>query len=667
MGFTRFVQTGRVARISRGRYKGKLVAIVDIIDQNRVLIDGPLTRVPRQQYPVSHLHLTKFVVKFPFTAPTRVVKKALEDFKLKEKWSGTLWAERARAKRMRSNLTDFERFKLRLVKRSKNRIIEPVFDKLKKTASKSGLLFGKPIKGTKPLPAKKPKAEGAKKKKKVNISPKNKVFNVKLRFYTKLSSSKGLKSLDMMPGPRGFIGLGNIFNYSELFGKYSFTKIHESGMDKYQKYGSIVCERMIPGVNIVWLYDPNDIEKIYQEEVGDYPRRESHSALAKYRIDHPHIYKNAGLLSTNGEEWWRIRSQFQKGLSSPKNVRNFLPTADVTVKEFINHMPKCFDKDSIINDFSIPILKLKTQLMTLLIFGEELEPLSDINLTSNSECLKLAENSGIINSLILPTDQGFRLWKFFNTSDYKKLVKALKHVENVALKLLAKKKKDSNGKSLFDYYMANSNVDMKDVNGIALDLVHSGIHTGSYTTLFALNYISRDERIQNKLREEIFKALPNADDPVTASILDSGVPYTKAVLKETLRLNPISVGVGRILNKDKILSGYLVPKNTNVVTQNMIICRLEKYFENPLEFIPERWTDREKRKEIHPFIVLPFGHGMRGCIARRLAEQNILLFLIRLFRCYEVQWQGKPERLDCITNLINEPNSIMSLHFKKLN
>lgn len=115
------------------------------------------------------------------------MKKALEDFKLKEKWGETLWAERARAKRQvraqpttvtrvvtqnlfffqRSNLTDFERFKLRLVKRSKNRMIAPIFDKLKRAASKNGTLYGKPVKGTKPLPAKKPKAEGAKKKKKV--------------------------------------------------------------------------------------------------------------------------------------------------------------------------------------------------------------------------------------------------------------------------------------------------------------------------------------------------------------------------------------------------------------------------------------------------------------------------------------------------------------------
>lgn len=61
-------------------------------------------------------------------------------------------------------MTDFERFKLRLVKRSKNRVITPVFDKLKRAASKNGTLYGKPVKGTKPLPAKKPRAAGTKKK-----------------------------------------------------------------------------------------------------------------------------------------------------------------------------------------------------------------------------------------------------------------------------------------------------------------------------------------------------------------------------------------------------------------------------------------------------------------------------------------------------------------------
>ena len=41
MGFKRFVEIGRVAVISYGPDSGKLCTIVDVIDHNRVLVDGP--------------------------------------------------------------------------------------------------------------------------------------------------------------------------------------------------------------------------------------------------------------------------------------------------------------------------------------------------------------------------------------------------------------------------------------------------------------------------------------------------------------------------------------------------------------------------------------------------------------------------------------------------
>lgn len=65
-----------------------------------------------------------------------------------------------------------------------------------------------------------------------------------------------------------------------------------------------------------------------------------------------------------------------------------------------------------------------------------------------------------------------------------------------------------------------------------------------------------------------------------------------------------------------------------VVTQNMISCRLEKYFPDALQFKPERWLHRNQA--VHPYLVLPFGHGMRACIARRMAEQILLVFMLRV-------------------------------------
>jgi large subunit ribosomal protein L14e len=61
-----------------------------------------------------------------------------------------------------------------MAKRSKNRTIDPVYEKMRRVASKSGVLYGKPVKGTKPLPQKKPKVEGAKKVKKVKKDKKAK-------------------------------------------------------------------------------------------------------------------------------------------------------------------------------------------------------------------------------------------------------------------------------------------------------------------------------------------------------------------------------------------------------------------------------------------------------------------------------------------------------------
>lgn len=43
MVFGRFVEVGRVASSSFGPHAGKLVVMVDVIDQNRALADGPCT------------------------------------------------------------------------------------------------------------------------------------------------------------------------------------------------------------------------------------------------------------------------------------------------------------------------------------------------------------------------------------------------------------------------------------------------------------------------------------------------------------------------------------------------------------------------------------------------------------------------------------------------
>ncbi|XP_017759890.1 PREDICTED: 60S ribosomal protein L14-like [Eufriesea mexicana] len=137
MPFQRFVESGRIAYVSDGVYKGKLVAIVDIIDQNRVLVDGPASNVPRCEMRLNELHLTKFRIRFPYTGSTCVVRKAWEAANINNLWKQTMWAGKVEAKKKRLELSDFDRFKLRKARQIRNRLRTDVFYRLKKKAKKA--------------------------------------------------------------------------------------------------------------------------------------------------------------------------------------------------------------------------------------------------------------------------------------------------------------------------------------------------------------------------------------------------------------------------------------------------------------------------------------------------------------------------------------------------
>lgn len=93
-------------------------------------------------------------------------------------------------------------------------------------------------------------------------------------------------------------------------GKYNWGEVHKSGLDKYQKYGDIVKETILPGVDVVWLFDPNDIAKVLNNAGPDmYPQRKSHLGLEKYRKDRPHIYRTGGLLPTLVLHWMQYLSE----------------------------------------------------------------------------------------------------------------------------------------------------------------------------------------------------------------------------------------------------------------------------------------------------------------------------------------------------------------------
>jgi large subunit ribosomal protein L14e len=124
MPFSRYMEVGRVVLINYGPEKGKLAVVIDIVDQNKCLIDGPDSGVLRQVIPFTRIALTDFVVKVQRNARQKTLKKAWKEADIDAKWEATSWAKKLANRKKRASLNDFGRFKVMVAKKQKAEIIQ---------------------------------------------------------------------------------------------------------------------------------------------------------------------------------------------------------------------------------------------------------------------------------------------------------------------------------------------------------------------------------------------------------------------------------------------------------------------------------------------------------------------------------------------------------------
>mmetsp|Transcript_59904 Transcript_59904/g.71989 ORF Transcript_59904/g.71989 Transcript_59904/m.71989 type:complete len:135 (+) Transcript_59904:193-597(+) len=132
MSFTRFVEVGRICLVNYGPEEGKLATIIEIVDQNKCVIEGPaeVTGVERQMIPYSRIHLTDFKVDLYRNAKTKDIKKAWKEGDILAKWEKSSWAKKLASKSKRAALSDFGRFKVMVARKKKSEILAKAVKKL---------------------------------------------------------------------------------------------------------------------------------------------------------------------------------------------------------------------------------------------------------------------------------------------------------------------------------------------------------------------------------------------------------------------------------------------------------------------------------------------------------------------------------------------------------
>ena len=131
--------------------------------------------------------------------------------------------------------------------------------------------------------------------------------------------------------------------------------------------------------------------------------------------------------------------------------------------------------------------------------------------------------------------------------------------------------------------------------------------TAGWTTWLLATHAAEQERLRTAL----------ANGPAE---LDDN-EYLGQVTKEALRLYPGYSLFGRTTQADMVIGGYEVPKGTMLLFSPFVTHRLERYWPEAERFQPERWSGRALGAP-PPAVrdqFLPFGSGLRGCLAAHLA------------------------------------------------
>jgi cytochrome P450 len=209
----------------------------------------------------------------------------------------------------------------------------------------------------------------------------------------------------------------------------------------------------------------------------------------------------------------------------------------------------------------------------------------------------------------------------------------------------------SSGRDRDDVQLDREFIDMAIAQFVIF--IFAGHDTTAVTLCFAYHLLSQNPSCLAKLRAEHDAVFGSQDrDPSPSAAVESSIcanpnllnslPYTTAVVKETLRLFPPAATV-REGQPDFFLrdprTGKRYPTAGLLVHQNSYATHhLESLFPRPFEFVPERFLASEGEPlYVRKNAFRPFELGPRACIGQELAVMEIKMILAMTVREFEIE------------------------------
>ncbi len=184
---------------------------------------------------------------------------------------------------------------------------------------------------------------------------------------------------------------------------------------------------------------------------------------------------------------------------------------------------------------------------------------------------------------------------------------------------------------------------------------------GHETTANVLSWVwyllSQAPEVEKKLHQELAREL-GGKTPTYEDI--ERLPYTRAILDETMRLYPPVPVLARQASEDDTINGQHIPAQSNMLIVPWLLQRHKKYWDKPDYFIPERFMPDAKSPV--KFTYIPFSAGPRVCPGKTFGiKESVLVFAILAQRFRVETSDGYAGGIDCRLTLRPSDNLPMKL------
>ncbi|MFM9045482.1 MAG: cytochrome P450 [Solirubrobacterales bacterium] len=352
------------------------------------------------------------------------------------------------------------------------------------------------------------------------------------------------------------------------------------------------------------------------------------------------IVLGEGLLTSEGERWQTQRRLVQP-LFAKRHIGEFVGQMTDATRDALDAGPFSDLVEGERLDINRALMELTLDVVGRTLFGADLtgETARRVAPAMNDVLLLGTRMVRRLPTFVIASLPGFNMRRAIALNPESiRFRRAVEQLREVIDELLIEREMSGDpGEDLFGLMLTTSDPETGEPmerNRIADELM-TFMLAGHETTSNALSWAFRWLSLNPEARETMVGEVDEVLQGRTPSFEDAErLPWTKAVVEESMRLSPPAWMVGRKAVEEDHVGGYRIPAGASAMVLIRSIHRDPEVWENPEGFDPRRFLP-ENRGDLPRSAYLPFGAGRRICVGSTFALVEATLLLAMISQRYE--------------------------------